>query len=128
MRFFFALAATVLLCLAAAGCRDRSVATAVDAPGPVTTTLPSIRAPGSDERVTQHYGCQAGTGVELLDDGTARVSLPGGERHTLTRVANSDPQVYAGDSLYFTIQEDAAYLSQQDGARELACAHAGNAG
>ena len=125
MRDFFALAATVLLCGAVAGCGDRSATTAVDTPEPGTAS----KAPTSaDEHVTHRYSCQADTAVELLDDGTARVSLPGGERHTLTPVANSDPQVYTGDSLYFTVEEDTAHLSQQDGSRELACADTGNTG
>ncbi len=128
MRDFFAFTATMLLCAAAAGCGDRSSATAMDAPDPGNTTSPPTTAPGADEHVTRRYSCQADTAVELLDDGTARVSLPGGERHTLTRVADSVPQVYTGDSLYFTIREDAAHLSQQDGARELACSRAGSAG
>ena len=81
-----------------------------------------LRLRHDDEHVVRRFDCQADTGVALLDDGSARVSLPGGERHSLARVANSDPSVYTGDSLYFTITPDAAYLSQQDGLRELACA------
>ena len=128
MRDLFALAATVLVCAAAAGCGDRPAATAARTPEPVATAPPSADASSADEHVTRRFSCQAGTGVELLDDGTVRVSLPGGERHALTRVAGSDPQVYTGDSLYFTIQAGAAHLSQQDGARELACTDATNAG
>ena len=127
MRDLFALAATVLVCAAAAGCGDRPAATAAQTPEPVATA-PSPADASTDEHVTRRFSCQAGTGVELLDDGTVRVSLPGGERHALTRVAGSEPQVYTGDSLYFTIQEGAAHLSQQDGARELACTDATNAG
>ena len=128
MRDLFVLAATVLLCAAAAGCGDRPAATAAQTPEPGTTAPPPAEGPGTDEHVTRRFSCQAGTGVELLDDGTVRVSLPGGERHALTRVAGSEPQVYTGDSLYFTVQEGAAHLSQQDGTRELACTDAANAG
>lgn len=110
--------ALLLACLA--GCGDRS-AMPTDAGAGVETTPP---ASGEEDNLTARYGCQAETTVVVLDDGTARVSLPGGERHTLERVADSNPQVYAGDSLYFTVGADAAHLSQQDGARELACTKA----
>jgi hypothetical protein len=108
----------VLLLACLTGCGDRS-ATPADAAGAGATSGPS--ASGEDDNATARYACQADTAVVVLDDGTARVSLPGGERHTLERVADSSPQVYAGDSLYFTINADEAHLSQQDGARELAC-------
>lgn len=74
-----------------------------------------------DGDAVARYACQGDTEVVLLDKGVARVSLPGGERHTLERVANSDPKVYAGDSLYLTLGTGTAHLSQQDGTRELAC-------
>jgi hypothetical protein len=128
MRDLVVLAATVLLCAATAGCGDPPAATAAQTPEPVATTPSPADASSADEHVTRRFSCQAGTGAELLDDGTLRVSLPDGEHHTLTHVAGSDPQVYTGDSLYFTIQEGAAHLSQQDGARELACTDAANAG
>jgi hypothetical protein len=116
--------ALLLACLA--GCGDHSAATETDSDaaraGTATETAPA--AAGEDDNVAARYACQADTDVVVLDDGSARVSLPGGERHTLNRIADSDPPVYAGDSLFFTIQADAAHLSQQDGARELACTQA----
>ena len=91
---------------------------------------PAATAPDGD--VVHRFDCQAGTTVALLENGDARVSLPGGERYVLSPVAGSEPRVYTGDSLYFTIaaaRTDAgtrtAYLSQQDGMRELACNEAG---
>ena len=110
----------VLLLACLAGCGDRSAIPA-DAGAGVETTPP---ASGEEDNVTARYDCQADTAVVIFEDGTARVSLPGGERHTLEQVADSNPQVYAGDSLYFTVGADAAHLSQQDGARELACTKA----
>jgi hypothetical protein len=107
----------VLLLACLTGCGDRSAVPAGAGAG--ATAGPP--ASGEDDNATARYDCQADTAVVVLDDGTARVSLPGGERHTLERVADSRPHVYAGDSLYFTIDADAAHLSQQDGARELAC-------
>jgi hypothetical protein len=118
----------VLLLACLAGCGDHSAATETETDpdaaraGTATETAPA--AAGEDDNVAARYACQADTDVVVLDDGSARVSLPGGERHTLNRIADSDPPVYAGDSLFFTIQADAAHLSQQDGARELACTQA----
>lgn len=109
-----AIAAAFLLSLTA-GCGERP-ATA-DTTG--STAIPAPAAPVDPGALG--YDCQAETSVAVLVDGTARVTLPGGERHELARVAGSDPAVYAGDSLYFTVGADAAYLSQQDGTRELAC-------
>lgn len=121
----------VLLLACLAGCGDRSAVTTDTgtdtAAAPAKAEAATEAAPaaaGEDDNVTARYACQADTGVVVLDNRSARVSLPGGERHTLEHVADSDPQVYAGDSLYFTIQADSAHLSQQDGTRELACTKA----
>ncbi|MGN7726088.1 hypothetical protein ACTJIL_09760 [Luteimonas sp. 22616] len=119
----------VLLLACLTGCGDRSTVTTDTGTGTDTAAAPAKAeaapaAAGEDDNVTARYACQADTGVVVLDNRSARVSLPGGERHTLQHVADSDPQVYAGDSLYFTIQADSAHLSQQDGARELACTKA----
>src|SRR5690606_32333800 len=116
MRKLTAIAAAFLLsCIA--GCGER----------PATDTTGSTEAPAPPAPVDPdalRYDCQADTSVAVLADGTARVTLPGGERHELARVADSDPEVYTGDSLYFTVGADAAHLSQQDGTRELACTRA----
>ncbi|MDN5782693.1 MAG: hypothetical protein L0H23_11870, partial [Luteimonas sp.] len=110
-----------------AGCGDRSPATPASAAiAPATPTPPA--SVEDDGNVATRYTCQADTEVVLLEHGAARVSLPGGERHSLERVAGSDPQVYAGDSLYFTLGADSAHLSQEDGARELACTRDPDAG
>jgi len=109
-------AAFLLSCVA--GCGERP-ATA-DTTGSTAASAPA--APADPDAI--RYDCQADTSVAVLADGTARVTLPGGERHELARVAGSDPEVYTGDSLYFTVGADAAYLSQQDGTRELACTRA----
>jgi len=129
MRTLPALTATALLaCMA--GCGERA-APAADSSAPTSSaTGPAVAE--SDEGVAHRFDCQAGTTVAVLDNGDARVSLPGGEHHLLSQVAGSEPQVYTGDTLYFTIapaSNDAgartAHLSQQDGMRELACSEAG---
>ena len=106
----------------AAGCGDRSAATAnTDVPPAAAETTPAKTAtPAPVDPDARRFDCQAGTDVVVLD-GTARVTLPGGESYALQKVADSDPEVYVGDSLYFTLGADAAHLSQQDGMRELAC-------
>lgn len=118
----FAIAIALMLACVA-GCGDRSAADdpAAAAPQAAEDAKSTPTPSDDDEHVARRFGCQAETEVALLDDGSARVSLPAGERHSLARIADSDPPVYTGDSLYFTIGPDAAYLSQQDGMRELAC-------
>ena len=105
-----------------AGCGDRPAATAnTDVPPAAADTTPAKTAtPAPVDPDARRFDCQAGTDVVVLD-GTARVTLPGGESYALQKVADSDPEVYIGDSLYFTLGADAAHLSQQDGMRELAC-------
>ena len=109
----------------AAGCGDHAAST-------VDTTTPPAAAEASAAKTAtptpvdpdaRRFDCQADTAIVVLH-GTARVTLPGGESHALQRVADSDPEVYIGDSLYFTLGADAAHLSQQDGMRELACSEA----
>src|SRR3546814_305783 len=92
---------------------------AAEAPAAKTAT------PAPVDPDARRFDCQADTAVVVLD-GTARVTLPGGELHALQKVAESDPEVYVGDSLYFTLGADAAHLSQQDGMRELACSEKGS--
>jgi len=116
MRKLPAIAAAFLLSCVA-GCGERPATTDTTA----STATPAPAAPVDPDAL--RYDCQADTSVAVAD-GTARVTLPGGERHELARVADSDPEVYTGDSLYFTVGADAAYLSQQDGTRELACTRA----
>lgn len=116
----FVPAAAMILLGAVAGCSDRQAASPPQRAPATARAAPPV-ASEEGQHVARRYTCQADTGVVLLDNGTARVSLPGGERHTLTSVADSEPQVYTGDSLYFTLQGKSAHLSQQDGARELAC-------
>ena len=117
--------ALALLLACAAGCGDRPAPddTGATAPRPADGAAPP--ATDGDEGVARRFDCQPDTRVVLFDDGSARATLPGGERHPLAPVAGSDPPVYTGNSLYFTITADGAYLSQQDGARELACSEGG---
>lgn len=117
-----ALALAAACCLAA--CRRDD---AGHAPAPAAST-PAATAPGPASLsaedaadATARYDCEAGAVVLLLRDGRARALLPGGERYDLSRVAGSEPPVYAGSALYFRIDARAAHLSQQDGSRELVC-------
>jgi membrane-bound inhibitor of C-type lysozyme len=71
--------------------------------------------------VSMRYDCDAGTRVTVMSDGTADVALPEGRTVRVSRVAGSAPPVFAGDTLYFTIDEVGARLSQDGEARELAC-------
>jgi membrane-bound inhibitor of C-type lysozyme len=73
------------------------------------------------EAETVTYACEADTRVTVLADGSAHVALPDGRAVDLSRVAGSMPPVYSGDSLYLTVDDDGAHLSQEDAARELAC-------
>ena len=113
-------AAIIVSCLA--GCGDRSEDTAASAapPAAADTTPAKTATPAPMDPDARRFDCQGDTDVVVLD-GTARVTLPGGESYALQKVADSDPEVYVGDSLYFTLGADAAHLSQQDGMRELAC-------
>src|SRR3546814_9285654 len=107
-------AAVIASCVA--GCGDRAATTAD------TTTPPAAAetaTPAPVDPDARRFDCQADTAVVVLD-GTARVTLPGGELHALPKVADSDPEVYVGDALYFTLGADAAHLSPQEGMSQLA--------
>ena len=71
--------------------------------------------------VTMRYRCDAGTEVTVLADGTAQVALPDGQQVVVSRIAGSAPPVFSGGSIYFTVGEDGARLSQDDAANELTC-------
>jgi len=114
----------LLLASAIAGCdrdqaRDRNdvAPTAPHAAQPTATTS----AAGDDPDVASVYTCEAGTSVAILQDGNARVSLPDGSKVGLARIGGSKPVAFTGSSLYFTLDEHRAYLSQEDESNELAC-------
>jgi hypothetical protein len=117
---------SMVLALAAACCLaacQREDAGPTPSPAPAASAPPATATVSAEDAAdaTARYDCQAGAIVLLLRDGRARALLPGGERYDLSRVAASDPPVYAGSALYFTVDARAAHLSQQDGSRELAC-------
>jgi len=121
--------APLLLLACLAGCDNQDATPgATDNTSAAAAPAPTPPASNEDDGIVARYTCQADTDVAILENGAARVSLPGGERHALERVVGSDPEVYAGDSLYFRIDVGSAHLSQQDGARELACTKAGAPG
>src|SRR3546814_19026871 len=117
-------AAVIASCVA--GCGDRAATTADTTTPPAAAEAPAAKTatPAPVDPDARRFDCQADTAVVVLD-GTARVTLPGGELHALQKVAESDPEVYVGDSLYFTLGAAAAHLSQPDGRRELACSETG---
>ena len=116
--------ALVLLMLAS-GCQaDRNPADQVGATAgtPAAKASPSPDAPaGQDANVIQRYACDAGTSVAVMQHGRAQVSLPDGQQVEMSRVADSQPATYTGASLYFTLGDNSAHLSQLDQTNELAC-------
>ncbi|HLT43041.1 MAG TPA: MliC family protein [Luteimonas sp.] len=91
---------------------------------PVEDGAAGAAAPADEEGVTMRYACDADTRVTVFDDGTARVDLPRGQTVKVSRIAGSTPPVFTGDSIYFTVGENDARLSQDDAAGELACSPA----
>ena len=77
-----------------------------------------------DATVTMRYACEPGTEVTVFADDSARVALPDGQQVTLSRIAGSAPPVFTGGSLYFSVGETGAFLSQGDETNELACSQA----
>jgi hypothetical protein len=113
----------VVACLASCDTRHdeaRSTATAGNTAA-TGNARPSNSTKDEGADVAMHYTCEAATGVALLRDGNARISLPDGNRVDLERIVGSKPTVFTGSSLYFTTGDHGAYLSQQDGNNELAC-------
>ena len=109
-----------------AGCDTRQDDAATNAVAPAAAEDPSSAqaTANPDADVTARYTCEAGTNVAMLRDGHARVSLPDGSSVDLARIAGSQPAVFTGSSLYFTIGDRGAHLSQQDETNELACERA----
>ena len=93
---------------------DPSDAAPVPAPTPAPTPAPD------DSQVTMRYACDAEVKVDILRDGIARVALPDGRVVKLSRIADSAPPVFTGEALYFSIGDEGASLSQDEGT-ELAC-------
>ena len=89
-------------------------------PGQPARACSEVQPPESTG-AAMHYACEADTQVTMLEDGTARIALPDGQQVIATRIAGSTPPVFTGQSLYFTIGEDGARLSQDGQARELGC-------
>lgn len=79
---------------------------------------------GAAAAVAMRYACEPDTEVVVFEDGRARVALPDGQEVDLSRVTGSSPPVYTGGTLFFTVGDDAAHLSQGDRTNELACSPA----
>lgn len=92
---------------------------AIDAVAPGDTPLAG--ASGSDAAITMRYRCDPDTEVTVFADDSARVALPDGQQVRLSRIAGSAPPVFAGDTLFFSIGDTGARLSQGDEANELTC-------
>jgi len=78
-------------------------------------------ASGSDAAITMRYACEPDTRVTIFADDSASVALPDGQRVTLSRVAGSAPPVFTGGSLFFSVGDADAHLSQGDQTNELTC-------
>src|SRR5690606_13134289 len=79
---------------------------------------------GAAAAVAMRYACEPDTEVVVFEDGRARVALPDGQEVDLSRVTGSSPPVYTGGTLFFTVGDNAAHLSQGDRTNELACSPA----
>ncbi len=116
------------LLLALAGCAaERSPAPMEDDDAATKQSSPPVSAPASasasapdDSEVTMRYTCDNDVHVDILRDGIARVALPDGRVVKLSRIAGSTPPVFTGEALYFSIGDEQASLSQDEGT-ELAC-------
>ena len=103
------------------GCAERSPDPASGNDATSAAPAPTAPAPAPDDsQVTMRYACDAGVKVDILRDGIARVALPDGRVVRLSRIADSAPPVFTGDALYFSIGDEGASLSQDEGT-ELAC-------
>lgn len=87
----------------------------------LTCTADIGAASGSDAAITMRYACEPDTDVVVFADDSASVALPDGQQVTLSRVAGSAPPVFTGGSLYFSVGDDNAHLSQGDQTNELVC-------
>ena len=101
-----------------AGCNRNDAGRPPEATPAASTPAPA--AESKDPAITMRYACDGDTKVEILGD-SARAVLPDGRVVNLTKVADSMPPTFAGDSLYFAIGSNDAHLSQEDGSNELAC-------
>lgn len=87
-------------------------------------TCRAAGASDSDAAITMRYSCDPDTEVTVFADDSARVALPDGQEVRLSRVTGSAPPVFTGDTLFFSIGDTGARLSQGDEANELTCAPA----
>lgn len=122
MRTLLCILPFTALLLAGCGNADNAPATAEQAPAGKTAapaTNPASSPAPAD--VATRYACDPDTVVDVLEGGqAARATLPDGTRVDLGKVEGSDPPVYRGLNLFFTIGDGQAHLSQESG-RELAC-------
>lgn len=86
-----------------------------------TAATSAAAAGGSDAAITMRYDCDADTRITVFADDSAQVALPDGQQVTLSRVAGSAPPVFTGGSLFFSIGDADAHLSQGDQTNELSC-------
>ena len=87
----------------------------------LTCTADAGAAGTGDAAITMRYACEPDTDVVVFADDSASVALPDGQQVTLSRVAGSAPPVFTGGSLYFSVGDSNAHLSQGDQTNELAC-------
>lgn len=111
----------LLAAIGTSGCNPRDDSAGTDNDTAAAGKVAPSTSTTSDADVSMRYSCQADTRVAITNDGRARVSLPDGRIVDLDRVVGSTPAVFTGSSLYLTIGDHDAFLSQDDGSNELAC-------
>lgn len=123
MRIPSAVVLIALLAGCTAGHDDAADAGTTDGMPAASNAPAAPVAPPADEdpNVVMRYACDADTVVVVLRNGSARVSLPEGRDVDLSRITGSQPPIFAGNSLYFTVGDEQAHLSQGDEINELVC-------
>lgn len=122
MRTVLSILPFAALLLAGCGNADNAPAAAEQAPaGETAAAVANPAAAPVPADVATRYACDPDTVVDVLQgEQAARATLPDGTRVDLGKVEGSEPPVYRGLNLFFTIGDREAHLSQESG-RELAC-------
>lgn len=116
MRTSYAICCALCFALPMLASCDRSAADDAAAPAAVAPAP----QPAS-ENVTLRYACDRGVQVSMLRSGKVDARMPDGTVAHLSRIADSSPPVFSGAGLYFRVEQERAFLSQEEGSEEVAC-------